>query len=184
MRIIQSVTAIAAAGLLLAGCGGQTSSSAAGGADATPTAVTSDAGAAESPTPEWDGPVIPDGTYAQVRTAADAKRLGIPRNRAAELLGDDDEFHGELKIAGDAWAQFGDDGGSMSIGDEGTATYDADGHWVITSASTGCPGCVSTYDWSLEDDRLRLTMLDTTEAGDPVNVLVARLVTEGTWVRR
>jgi hypothetical protein len=106
-------------------------------------------------------------------------------DRATRFFGDDGEFHVELRIAGDAYAQFGDDEDeTMSVGDAGTATYDAGGNWVITSDSTGCPGCVSTFEWSLKGDRLRLKMLDTTEAGDPVNVLLSRLVTEGTWTRR
>jgi hypothetical protein len=72
----------------------------------------------------------------------------------------------------------------MVVGDEGTVTYDADGNWVATSSGAGCPGCVQTFGWSLKGGRLTLTMLDTTEAGDPVNLLISRLVTEGEWAQK
>lgn len=183
MRIVHSATALAAVAVLLAGCAEQTSSSGAG-SETTPTATSSGASAADTPSPEWTGDVIPDGTYTQTRTTADAERLGIPTSRATEILGDDGEFHVELRIAGDVWAEFGDDDGSMALGDEGSATYDAEGNWVNTSNSIGCPGCVSTFEWSLTGERLTLEMLDTSEAGDPVGVLVSRLVMEGTWTRR
>jgi hypothetical protein len=174
----------ALAAVLLAGCGEQTSSSGAGSDATSSTTTSSGASATDTPSPAWTGAVIPDGTYTKTRTTADAKRLGIPMDRATKILGDDGEFHTELKIAGDAWAEFGDDDGPMTLGDEGTATYDAQGHWVNTSNSIGCPGCVQTFKWSLNGERLTLTMIDTTEAGDPVGVLVSRLVMEGTWTRR
>jgi hypothetical protein len=181
MRIVHPATALAVAAALLVGCGGQETSSS---ADSAATSSTAGSSPTDRTSPEWSGEVIPDGTYTKTRTAADAKRLGIPKERAVEFIGDDGELHVELRIAGDSWAQFADDDGPMSLGDEGTATYDAKGNWVATSNSSGCPGCVATFEWSLKGDRLMLTLLDTTEAGDPVELLVGRLVTEGIWTRR
>jgi hypothetical protein len=178
MRITYSAVALAAAALL-AGCGEAASE----GAGPHPT--TSGASPIDTPSPEWTGEVIPDGTYVKTRTTADAKRLDIPKDAAAVLLGQDGEFHVELRIAGDAFAMLSDDGDeALSQGDGGTATYDADGNWVLTSDSTGCPGCVQTFAWSLKGDRLTLRMLDPTEAGDPLNVLLSRLVTDGAYTRR
>lgn len=181
MRIVHPATALAVAAVVLVGCGGQEPSSSAG-SDATSST------AGRSPTdrtsPEWSGEVIPDGTYTKTRTLADARRLGIPKKRGVEFVGEDGELHVEMRIAGDSWAQFADDDGPMSLGDEGTATYDAEGSWVTTSNSSGCPGCVATFEWSMKGDRLTLRLLDTTEAGDPVELLLGRLVTEGTWTRQ
>lgn len=102
-------------------------------------------------------------------------------SRADELLGKDGVGRVRLVVKGDVYAQFGDDG---TQGDGGSATYDSDGNWVTTSASTGCPGCTGTWKWSYDDGRLRLKLLEGTEVGDPVELLVTRLVVEGTYARR
>ena len=132
----------------------------------------------------WTGDVIPDGTYSKTATIADAKALGVPKGAATETFGRNGKLPLEFKIADDRYVHLVEADGAMVVGDEGTATYDPDGNWVTTSESTGCPGCVTTYGWSLEGDRLRLRMLEGTGTGDPVDVLIGRLVTEGEWTQK
>lgn len=174
MRIARTATALAATVVLLAACAEESGS----------TGVADPPAADSSPTTaqEWAGETIPDGTYARTATMADVERLGLPKDRAREFLGKDGESHYELRIEADDWAQFGDfEDAAMTQGDGGTATYDAEGNWVVTSP--GC-GCVSTMGWQFDEDQLTLKMLDTTESGDPVELLIARLVMEGKWTRR
>ena len=178
MRIIHSAAALAAVTALLAGCGQAT------GGDSSP-----DTEPAQGPTgtssPEWTGDVIPDGTYAKTATMADARKLGLPKDVAADFLGPDGELHVDLKIAGDTFAQFADDEGEVMLqGDGGSATYDAEGNWMTTSNSSGCPGCTATLDWTMQGNQLSLELIETTEAGDPVDLLVGRLIFEGEFTRR
>jgi hypothetical protein len=185
MRIVHTATALAAIVALLAACGEDTSSSPAGSDATSPTTIKSSGGSAvDTPSPAWTGEVIPDGTYSKTVTIAEAKRLGLEKGVITDILGQDGEQPLEFKIAEDRWVHFVEEGGAMVVGDEGTVTYDADGNWVATSSGSGCPGCVYTYGWSLKGGRLTLTMLDTTEAGDPVNLLISRLVTEGEWAQK
>lgn len=179
MRIVRTATVLAMIASLLGACGEATGSSETGGGPTT----TSPSGSADpTPTDEWTGETIPDGTYTKTATMAHAKRLGLPRDRATEMLGRDGELHVELRIVGDDFSQSSDDGDApLTQGDGGTTTYDGDGNLVATSTSTGCSGCVATVAWSLEGDRLTLKILDTTEAGDPTELLISRLVYEGKW---
>lgn len=183
MRNFYSVAAIATMTAALAACGAQSEAGPVTTSASSPT--TTSATSTAPPSPAWTGDVIPDGTYTKSETMADALALGITRKAARQYFGRDDTFRLMLKIDGDNFAQFSDDDGeTMAQGDGGTFTYDADGNWVATSASTGCPRCVATVDWSFKGDRLTLTLLDSTEGGDPVNLLVSRLVIEGEWTRR
>jgi hypothetical protein len=138
-----------------------------------------------SPPVEWTGATIPDGRYRKTSTAADAERLGIPPRRAKDYLGDDGEMEVELVIKGDAYAQLTDDDDEVMVqGDGGTVGYDEDGRLVAISASSGCPGCTATVAWTVKRDQLTLEIIDSTEDGDPVDLLVSRLVFEGTYTRR
>lgn len=181
MGIARTTTVLTAIIALLAACGEETGSSEAGG---DPTAASSTGSAADTPTSEWTGKTIPDGTYAKTDTMADARRLGLPRDVASEILGRDGAFRVELKIAGDNWVQFSEEAGAMVVGDEGTATYDGDGNWVTTSDSFGCPGCVTTVAWTFKGQRLTTKIVDGQGTGDPVDALIGRLVMEGEWTRQ
>lgn len=175
-------TVLVSSVVLLAGCGEGSGPS---GAGADPTPAPSTASAASAPDLAEAGKTIPDGSYTRTVTEADAQKLGLPEDRAVEILGQDGEFVVDLRVADDNFAQFADDGdGPMTLGDGGTATYDADGNWVTTSDSAGCPGCTATWRWSYVDGRLTLKLLDTTESGDPVDLLIGRLIFEGEFTAR
>lgn len=182
MRKMRMAAALVAIVSLLGACGEAT-----GPRDTNrdQTTATPSSGSATTPTMEWTGKTIPDGTYLRTATMADARKLGLSRDGAAGILGRDGEVRLELRVVGDNFSQFGDDGdGPLAQGDGGTATYDEGGNWVTTSNSPGCPGCVATLEWSLEGDRLTLRTVETTEVGDPVDLLISRLVYEGTWTLR
>ena len=101
------------------------------------------------------------------------------------MMGQDGELHVELRIEGDNYAVFTDDfDADMTLGDPGTAGFDASGNWVTTSNSQGCPGCSATYQWSVEGSQLVLTLLDARNFIGPMDVLIGRLVTEGTYTRQ
>lgn len=187
MKIIRFASIVLVSSALLASCGEQASTD----ADATRDSnSSSQASAGAESTGRTladaapDGSRIPDGTWVKTSTTADAKRLGIRGNAFRPILGQDGKFHVELRIKGDHWAQFGDDGDAqMAQGEGGTGGYDVDGNWVTTSTGVGCYGCEATIGWSVAGDRLTLTLLDHVTTDDPEDVLVGRLVREGTYTR-
>jgi hypothetical protein len=66
------------------------------------------------------------------------------------------------------------------VGDLGSYVYREDGALVTTSESGGCLGCVLPISWSIDGDRLSLTINQekggTTDAAE-------RFVIDGTWTR-
>jgi hypothetical protein len=186
MRSIRRHSAILVSVVALSGCGG-----AAGTSDGGTTVVRSTSSAAAAadggaaPSGALDGSRIPEGTWAKVSTLADATTMGLPESVAHRLVGADGVLHVELRIEEQDFAQFGDDqtDNELVLGDRGTATYDHEGHWVLTSQSEGCRDCVSSFTWSVHDDRLTLALHDVAQAGDPVEQLVGRFVMEGTYTR-
>lgn len=180
--------ALAAAVVAVAACGSEPATEAESSTGATATATTPSTGngspGVEDSAPE--GSAIPDGTWARTSTMADATNLGLPPDVAQEHLGVDGETPIELRVAGADWALFMGAEGSeeLVLGDRGTSDYDAVGRWVATGQSEGCSGCTATFTWSLDGDRLTLVMYDVESSEDPVDVLVTRLVMEGTYTRR
>lgn len=170
------ITVVLVALVAVAGCGSGSATEAESSTGTTSTA----------PAPSPEGSAIPDGTWARTATMADATRLGLPPDVAQEHLGVDGETPIEVRIAGADWAQFMGVEGSeeLVLGDRGTSDYDADGRWVATGQSEGCSGCTATFTWSVDGDRLTLEMYDVASSEDPVDVLVTRLVMEGTYTRR
>ena len=158
----------------------QTSATPSATVSATDQASSADGLAAAAP----DGSAIPDGTWAKTSTVADAQKLGLPKQAYRRILRADGVAHIELRIDGREFAQLGDDDGAMAVGDQGSAGYDADGNWVITSRSEGCFECVATFEWTLDGEELTLTLADAVTSEDPVEVLVSRLVMEGTYTRQ
>ncbi|MFQ6173292.1 hypothetical protein ACK8HX_16950 [Oryzobacter sp. R7] len=191
MTAIHATAATLLVALALGGCGGAATGDAAGpaGTSATTTAApapasTAGEGGVRATAP--GGSAIPDGTWTRTATMADATMLGVPPEVARQHLGADGENDIELRVAGRDWAQFMEEDGTagLVLGDRGTAGYDAEGRWVATSHSEGCPDCAAAFTWSVEGDRLTLTVDDLTSDGDPVDALVTRLVMEGTFTRR
>jgi hypothetical protein len=99
-----------------------------------------------------------------------------------EVFGPDGKLTVSFEITGDHWRQLAmNDAGITEVGDRGTASYDDDGRWVTVSESVGCRGCVGTVEWTYHDGTLTFTAPE----GAPTNAdLVARLITEGTFLRQ
>jgi hypothetical protein len=134
--------------LLLSACGGED----AGGGDSTLSATTPTAEAV---------PIegrIPDGRYARTLTAADAEAAGLSSDLAKEFLGSDGELPVAFVFDGDRFQHLvTNDAGVEELGDLGTLSYDEEGRIVMTSESTGCPGCIGEFEWTIEADSLTLT---------------------------
>jgi hypothetical protein len=186
MRSTRVKNALLVSIVALTGCGVSASPSDGGAAAGTQTRSTAPPA---NDSPASSGTLaearIPEGTWAKVSTLKDATRMGLPDQVAQRLVGADGVLHVELRIDGQDFAQFGDDqkDDELVLGDRGTATYDPEGHWVLTSQSEGCRDCVSSFTWSVHDDRLTLALRDVAQAGDPVDQLVGRFVMEGTYTR-
>ena len=192
LRLLACTATIAAA--ILTSCGnGADSHVGAGGSTATSTGTTSTTASTTASTtgntaaaagPDYAGPTIPAGLYTRHMTPQEARmnaqRVGLPRKDVKGALGPaTQDLAFSFKVGDGVWAQYSAfDGGEAELGDSGTFTYDADGNWSTVSNSTGCPGCVLVYRWSMTGSGLTLT----TEPGydeDPI----ARFVTEGTYQR-
>jgi hypothetical protein len=179
LRSIACATLIAAS--LLAGC-----QSTGDGAD-TATAPTSEPSTSETSTADAteadrSGPTIPAGLWTRhltpAQARADAKRFGLTPDAVEEIAGSfSEDLAYSFKVDDGVWAQYQAlDGGESTVGDSGTFTYDADGNWDTVSNSTGCPGCVLVYRWSVQGDELTLNAVPGHDE-DPV----ALFVTEGTY---
>lgn len=140
--------------LVLAACGGE---------EAQPETTAADTPSAEATVqdqtsaPASDGAAtddvarIPDGRYVRVVTTADAEGFDVSPEQVEEFLGRDGELPMALEFDGDNYKQYGtNDAGVEELGDLGTLAYPEDGKVVITSESSGCPGCVATITWSLD----------------------------------
>jgi hypothetical protein len=103
---------------------------------------------------------------------------------AQEFLGPDGETTFTLRFSGDGWSQLQTADAGPEVGDFGSLAYDAEGNLVTTSENEGCPGCTYTYEWQLDDDddELTLTLVGNDSPDTPEDLLITRLVTEGTYV--
>jgi hypothetical protein len=127
--------------------------------------------------------VIPDGSYAKTVTVDQAKAMGITDKSFLRQLGEDETTSFVYKFQGDRWTQFVVEG-APEPGDLGPLEYDANDDVVMTSESDGCPGCVYSYDWSLDGDRLTLTLVGHDSTDTPEDVVIVRFITEGTFTRQ
>lgn len=168
-------TAVAAAVVVVVvGAGVLVARTGAGDDPPAPPVVTEPTSAAPS-----TGRQVPDSSWTRVATAAEARRLGVPRDAAVELLGDDGRLFQVLTFRNGSFSQSGRYGsGVMEVGDLGSVSYSG-GRLVLTSSSPGCPGCVASFRWRLLGDRLVLDRMSGTDVR-PLD----RLVYEGTWERR
>jgi len=153
---------------VLTGCGDDSPAS------TTPAVSSETAGAAAA---------IPDGSYAKTVTADQAKAMGITDKSFLRQLGEDETTSFVYKFQGDRWTQFVVEG-APEPGDLGPLEYDANDDVVMTSESDGCPGCVYTYDWSLDGDKLTLTLVGHDSTDTPEDVVIVRFITEGTFTRQ
>ncbi len=131
-----------------------------------------------TPSEAFDGDTIPEGTYQRTITTADGADLDP--SIVAELLGPSGEKDTEFVIESDAWTLyevFAD--GEREVLDVGTYSYDTDGRWVTVSTSGGCSGCVGGYDWTIDGDRLTLTLADVEDHS--IYDDAVRLMTEGDY---
>jgi hypothetical protein len=127
--------------------------------------------------------VIPDGSYAKTVTVDQAKAMGITDKSFLRQLGKDETTSFVYKFQGDRWTQFVVEG-APEPGDLGPLEYDANDDVVMTSESDGCPGCVYSYDWSLDGDQLTLTLVGHDSTDTPEDVVIVRFITEGTFTRQ
>lgn len=127
------------------------------------------------------GRQIPDGTYRTVATRQEELAKHFDPGFITSMLGSDGQMPVTIKIVGGHWDLFDVlDNGTVDHGDEGTVSYDARRRLVLTSESSGCTGCVVTYDWTFTGSSLTLTFRDELHgaAGDDRAV---RVVTEHTY---
>jgi hypothetical protein len=166
--------------LTISACGG-------GGTDAADDAATD----STLPTPTSPVPpttaattgasvTIPDGTYSRVVIREEAIAAGFDPELVDKFLEADGKLPMTIKVAGDRWTHFvTNDAGIPEIGDAGTASYDDDGHWVLVNPS----GRVLSYEWSLTDGSLTLTIISSSAPGEADRPPddEERLITEGVY---
>lgn len=163
MRATQPYVLLSA--LLLVGCSSTTGTHPQPPRSATPTAGVSSGQPAEASSPSK---AIPNGTYStEVLRAAEVRR-GFPATLVDQLIRPEGTKV-ELKLRDDHWLQFAADpsSGALVQGDGGSTRYSQLGMVVLTSDSSGCPGCVATFRWSFDGHYLTLAFV--TLSGDPTN---------------
>lgn len=140
---------------------------------------------AEAPTTTKAEPssveTIPPGTYSRVILRDEAIAEGFDADLVDALLGPDGELSQAIEITTDGWVHHvTNDAGFSEVGDLGTYSYDEDGRWVLTSESTGCPGCVAVVDWALTNGILTLKFPPMDGPEDPYDE--GHLLFVGDWI--
>ena len=120
-------------------------------------------------------PVIPPSNWRRVITREELVAAGADGAFLREHLGSADRLPVLLSLSRDVFSQSGRYADGWSGGDAGRVSYDDEGRLVLTSSSSGCPGCVLALDWRLEPGELHLG--DATGMLDPID----RVVYVGTW---
>jgi TRAP-type C4-dicarboxylate transport system substrate-binding protein len=124
---------------------------------------------------------IPPGTYSRVILRDEAIAEGFDPELVDAMLGPDGELPEAIEITPDGWLHHvTNDAGFSEVGDLGTYTYDEDGLLVLTSESTGCPGCVVVVDWTLTNGILALKFGDVDGPEDPYDE--GHLLYVGDWI--
>ena len=97
------------------------------------------------------------------------------------MLGSAKDLTIAFKIGDGLWWQYSAvPGQPLAQGDGGTYRYDTAGHWVTVSTSSGCSGCVVSFNWSVKSGVLTLRTLDQSGGNYTYDV---RFVTEGKYRR-
>jgi TRAP-type C4-dicarboxylate transport system substrate-binding protein len=124
---------------------------------------------------------IPPGTYSRVILRDEAIAEGFDPELVDAMLGPDGELPEAIEITTDGWVHHvTNDAGFSEVGDLGTYSYDEDGRLVLTSESTGCPGCVAVVDWTLANGILTLKFGDVDGPEDPYDE--GHLLYVGDWL--
>jgi hypothetical protein len=177
-RLLLLVCATALSASMLTSCGNGDDTTDSSGA---PTRTTSTRAATDA---DDSGPTIPAGLYTRHLTPAEARadagRLGLTDDQAESFVSAvSEDLAFSFKIGDGVWAQYQTvDGGQPELGDSGTFTYDAEGNWATVSNSTGCPGCLLVYQWSVGGDALTVKVVPGHDED-----AISTFVTEGTYQR-
>jgi TRAP-type C4-dicarboxylate transport system substrate-binding protein len=124
---------------------------------------------------------IPPGMYSRVILREEAIAEGFDPDLVGAMLGPDGELPMAIEITADGWIHHvTNDAGFSEIGDLGTYSYDEDGRWVMTSESTGCPGCVAVLDWTLTSGILSVNFAPGGGPDDPLSE--EQLIIAGDWI--
>jgi hypothetical protein len=126
--------------------------------------------------------VIPLGTYVKTETREDLTAEGVEESVLDQTFPGIDEIRITWKLEDGRWTQFANyDGQTDEPGDLGTYTYDDDdGRWVLTSESSGCPGCVNAVEWSFAGGVLTLSDFGV-EPVDEVDAFVLTVLFPGEY---
>ncbi len=144
------------AGALLAGCSAGSGGSPDGAGAGAPASPSSAAASTKTGRPV-PGKTIPDGTYSTVVRKSEEVKKGFKPEFVDQLLGPDGRMPTTLKLQKGLFSFFvTNDAGLAELGDTGAATYDPAGLLIMTSASSGCPGCVYFYRWTYHGTSLTL----------------------------
>lgn len=140
-------------GLIVGGCSSSSSSAPSGHSNSsTPTASTA---------PNVTRKSIPDGTYAAVAVRSAELKKGLPVDIVDSILGPSGKITFTLKIQGGRWAQFQTTtAGVTELGDKGTLTYQGADRLTTVSTSSGAPGGIGRFRWSVAGHTLSLTFID------------------------
>ena len=136
----------------------------------SPTAATAAPTTASKPQP------VPNGTYFTTATRERAKAAGFDDALIEEAYGPDGTLEIVLRLQNGLWTQLADyDGAALDLGDAGSYRFEAD-QMVMTSTSTGCPGCVGVMDVTFDGRQLTLQYADRT-----AHTSTERLMVEHTY---
>jgi TRAP-type C4-dicarboxylate transport system substrate-binding protein len=158
---IGTTTGVLTLVLLLAACSGDDTSSPNTtaipdnpGATST-TATTTSASTSGTTTSEPAIDRIPDGRYSRVATVEEGAAHGLDVELISAVAGADGELPTTFVFEGDQWKVLNtNDAGVEEVGDLGTTAYQ-DGQLLLTNNH----GKTLVYDWSIDGDRLTLTLM-------------------------
>jgi hypothetical protein len=124
---------------------------------------------------------IPNGTYKTTATRREALAKGFTTKEIDRYYGPDGKLPYSLVFDNGSYHDIVEsDSGLEEVGDLGTYTA-AERVLVMTSKSSGCPGCVYTWRWSFDGKVLSLKLLSGSEG--PADLRNVRLVAEHDYMK-
>ena len=167
---LPSLLAAGAVSLLLAGCGGQDSTT-----DADPSPSTSSA-APQPSEAAYEGPAIEPGTYTRTISTKDIKALGQNPAAFPDVLGANGKGLVVYKFEESAWTEYhGPRDDQLERGSFGTHHYDEDGRLVFSEACCGD----SFLTWQSDGSTLSMTL----ETGAIAVTPIDHLMRDGVYTR-